>query len=172
MSDLFADLGEGFAARPPDPVADWRAAARPEQLMPPLSEDWRVWLLLGGRGSGKTRSGAQALAELIADDDPAATGPGEYGIVAPTFADARTVCIEGEAGILAALGTSVAAIRRGESALVEYYHMSRGVIGLRNGHVIYADSADDGGLRIQGKNLRACWADELGLFKKWRSALG
>jgi predicted phage terminase large subunit-like protein len=90
--------------------------------------------------------------------------------VAPTFADARTVCIEGEAGILAALGTSVAAIRRGESALVEYYHMSRGVIGLRNGHVIYADSADDGGLRIQGKNLRACWADELGLFKKWRSA--
>ena len=54
--------------------------------------------------------------------------------------------------------------------MVEYAHRSYGEIGLRNGHVIYVDSADDGALRIQGKNLRAIWADEIGLWTRWQTA--
>ena len=36
--------------------------------------------------------------------------------------------------------------------------------------VVYIDGADDGGLRIQGKNLRGAWADEVGLWRRWRIA--
>jgi phage terminase large subunit-like protein len=41
----------------------WTSIARPNQLMP--QKDWRTWLLLAGRGFGKTRSGAEAVVELI-----------------------------------------------------------------------------------------------------------
>jgi len=152
---------------PEDPRAEWRRIARPDQLMPPLEDPWRVLLWLGGRGGGKTRSGSQALSDIIQGD----TEPdGQYGIVAPTYRDAWTVCVESESGILRALGTTPGEIKHGTSRVVEYAHRSYGEIGLRNGHIIYVDSADDGALRIQGKNLRAIWGDELGLWQKWQVA--
>ena len=40
----------------------------------------------------------------------------------------------------------------------------------RNGAIVRVASADDGGLRIQGKNLRGAWADEIGLWDKWETA--
>jgi phage terminase large subunit-like protein len=73
-------------------------------------------------------------------------------------------------GVLRALGTTPGEVKHGTSRLVEYAHRSYGEIGLRNGHIIYVDSADDGALRIQGKNLRAIWADELGLWQRWQVA--
>ncbi len=147
--------------------AVWRREARPEQRLP--EGDWRVVYYQGGRGSGKTRSGSAGLAELIEADmdfDP----PGEYGIIAPTYRDAWTVCVEGEAGILRALGTTAGEVKHGKSQSVEYAYRSYGEIGLRSGHVIYVDSADDGALRVQGKNLRAAWGDEIGLWKRWQVA--
>src|SRR5277367_2568256 len=115
--------------------------------MPPRDDTWRVLYWQGGRGSGKTRSGAQALAELIVED----TGEGgQYGVVAPTYRDAWTVCVEGESGLLAALGTTAGQIKQGTSKAVLYAHRSYGEIGLRNGHTIFIDSADDGALRVQG----------------------
>ena len=71
---------------------DWGAWARPEQSMP--EGDWRTWLLLGGRGSGKTRPCAEAVREVARD--PRAV----IALVAPTAADVRQVMIEGESGIL------------------------------------------------------------------------
>lgn len=38
---------------------DWRHYAREAQQLPPDGEDWRSWLILGGRGAGKTRAGAE-----------------------------------------------------------------------------------------------------------------
>ena len=38
---------------------------------------------------------------------------------------------------------------------------------MRSGSIIYADGADDGALRLQGKNLRGAWCDEVGLWKMW-----
>jgi len=119
--------------------------------------------------SGKTRAGSSGLAEIIEADhdfDP----PGEYGIIAPTYRDAWTVCVEGESGILKALGTTAGEVKNGQSRTVEYAYRSYGEIGLRSGHVIYVDSADDGALRVQGKNLRAVWGDEIGLWKRWKLA--
>lgn len=73
--------------------------ARENQLAPSVAQngvdDWRVWLLLAGRGFGKTRTGcewARAMAE-------AGQGPG--AIVGRTAADVRDVLIEGPAGIMA-----------------------------------------------------------------------
>ncbi len=133
----------------------WRSLARPEQLQPP--EPWRIWYLMGGRGSGKTRSGAETISEW---ED---THPGLYAAVAPTFADARDVCAEDPgSGLLAVLGNRVAP---------GGWNRSLGEIHLRSGSRIFLDGADDGALRIQGKNLSGCWADEVGLWaSQWERA--
>jgi len=157
---LEQSLGSGYI----DPRVAWHRQARPEQLMPELKLPWRVFYLQGGRGSGKTRSGGQALAELVLDDPD---GAGEYGIIAPTYADAWTKCVEGESGILQALGTTYAEVRDHSSKMVKAAWRTYGQIVLHNGIVIYIDSANEGGLRIQGRNLRAAWCDEIGLWEKW-----
>lgn len=73
---------------------DWRFWARPEQLAP--EGDWLAWLYLAGRGSGKTRSGAEFIREEVE------SGRAKYiGLIAPTAADARDVMVLGESGILA-----------------------------------------------------------------------
>jgi phage terminase large subunit-like protein len=80
----------------PDRVKAWMAwhdLARPEQLPPP--GDWLVWLLLAGRGMGKTRSAAEWVNEM------ADTHPGtRIALVGRTPADVRDIMIEGESGIL------------------------------------------------------------------------
>lgn len=165
---LIDHLDRRIEQAPEDPRVRWQNAARPEQIMPPVGEDWRVMYFQGGRGSGKTRAGAGAMADLIlSDDEPEGA---QYGIVAPTYRDAWTVCVEGESGILQALGTTAGEVKNGTSRLVEYAYRSYGEIGMRNGIVIYVDSADDGALRVQGKNLKAAWCAEIGLWARWATA--
>lgn len=142
---------------------EWRAKARPEQRPPPGR--WRVWYIAGGRGGGKTWTGAHTLAEWV-ETDPE---PGEWGIIAPIYADAWSVCVEGESGFLAALGTNAEEVKRGKSKLVEYWHRSFAEIKMRSGHIIRVASAEDGGLRIQGKNLKGAWCDEIGLWESWKT---
>ena len=85
---------------------------------------------------------------------------GDWAIVAPTYGDARDVCVEGpRSGILAVLGGAV-----------ENWNRSLGEVRTANGARIYIDGADDGALRIQGKNLRGVWADEIGLWRGWKRA--
>jgi phage terminase large subunit-like protein len=73
---------------------DWAFWARPAQLPP--RGNWRVWLLLAGRGFGKTRAGAELIRARVA-----ARTARRLALVAPTAADARNVMVEGESGILA-----------------------------------------------------------------------
>ena len=131
----------------------WQAEARPEQLEP--AGDWRTWYLMGGRGSGKSRTGAETFCGWIRDYPG-----GEWAIVAPTFADSRDTCVEsGSSGILTILGPAV-----------QNWNRSLGELLLHDGSKIYLDGADDGGLRIQGKNLRGAWCDEVGLWNQWDRA--
>jgi len=73
---------------------EWSYRARPQQLPPP--GDWRVWLLLAGRGFGKTRTGAELVRARVG-----AYTARRIALVAPTEADARNVIVEGESGLLA-----------------------------------------------------------------------
>src|SRR5262249_58058592 len=88
-------MANPFAAQLADALeASWPAVARPNQLPPP--GDWQVWLLLAGRGFGKTLT----LAEWVCQQ----AGSGQasrIALVAATAADARDVLVEGQSGILA-----------------------------------------------------------------------
>jgi len=80
----------------PDNVPDWfDNHAREKQLPPPVEDEWRFWLMLAGRGWGKTRV-LTAWANKQAREMPGSRGM----IVAATAADARDILIEGESGLL------------------------------------------------------------------------
>jgi len=71
----------------------WSFWARDAQISPP--GDWRCWLILAGRGFGKTRIGAEVVRAI------AETGEvGRIGLIGQTAADVRDVMVEGESGIL------------------------------------------------------------------------
>lgn len=72
----------------------WRLWARPEQVAP--QGDWRTWLVMAGRGFGKTRAGAEWVRE-IAGADPEA----RIALVGASLGEARAVMVEGESGLLA-----------------------------------------------------------------------
>lgn len=74
----------------------WRLRARPAQMPPP--GDWRIWLMLAGRGFGKTRAGAEWV-NALAEANPAA----RIALVGANLAEARAVMVEGESGILSAV---------------------------------------------------------------------
>src|SRR5690349_8694433 len=125
---------------------DWRYRARPEQLPPAGS--WRVWLLMAGRGFGKTRCGAEWVrAEVKA-------GRRRIALVGPTAADARDVMVEGEAGILAISPDH-------ERPL---YEPSKRRLTWRNGAVATTFSADEPE-RLRGPQHDAAWCDELGAWR-------
>ena len=73
---------------------EWAFWARPNQLPP--NGEWRVWLVLAGRGFGKTRTGAELMRARVASRTAR-----RLALVAPTAADVRDVMVEGESGILA-----------------------------------------------------------------------
>lgn len=72
----------------------WEYSARENQLPPP--GDWRVWMIMAGRGFGKTRAGAEWV-RMIADANPNA----RIALVSSSLAEARAVMVEGESGLLA-----------------------------------------------------------------------
>jgi phage terminase large subunit-like protein len=57
-----------------------------------------------------------------------------------------------------------------QSPLVMNWNRSIGELYLTNGSKVYIDGADDGALRIQGKNLSGAWCDEIGLWRSWDRA--
>ena len=72
----------------------WRLFARPEQLPP--RGDWRIWLIMAGRGFGKTRAGAEWV-RTLAKRHPDA----RIALVGGSLGEARAVMVEGESGLLA-----------------------------------------------------------------------
>ncbi|WP_379923179.1 DNA-packaging protein [Erythrobacter sp. R86502] len=72
----------------------WEYTARPEQLPP--DGEWRIWMIMAGRGFGKTRSGAEWV-RMIADANPSA----RIALISSSLAEARAVMVEGESGLMA-----------------------------------------------------------------------
>lgn len=73
-------------------LALWPVMARPEQLPP--NDDWNLWLLLGGRGAGKTRAGAEWIR-----DQAWQNGKRHIALVAQNYQAAREVMIECVSGL-------------------------------------------------------------------------
>jgi phage terminase large subunit-like protein len=133
--------------------ADFEAWAHANQL-PPSGEGWRTWLMMAGRGFGKTRAGAEWIFRL-ANGKPKV----RVALVGATIGDARKIMVEGISGLLA-IG------RRYRRRL--QWEPSLGRLKWPNGseaQLFSGDNAD--GLR--GPEHDFAWADELA---KWREAEG
>lgn len=127
--------------------AEWLLTAREEQNPP--DGDWSVWLLLAGRGFGKTRTAAEDMAWYGLEH------PGSrLAVVAETFSDGRDVCMEGESGILSCF---VDDYREG-------WNRSIGELVLPNGTIFRLFSGDkpDG---LRGYQFDRAWTDELAKYR-------
>lgn len=134
---------------------DFPLFARPDQLPP--QGDWSTWLVMGGRGAGKTRTGAEWVRGMALGEAPYALRPSErIALVGETQGDVREVMVEGVSGLLAIH-------RRCERPA---WLPSRRRLEWPNGAIAQAFSAEDPeGLR--GPQFAAAWADELA---KWKNA--
>ena len=153
------------AATEPRP---WEREAYPKQLPPDhpkhhlvdshtgkrcgcdkVSPGFQTWLLMTGRGFGKTLTGANwALTKGLSE-------PGIWvAVCAPTFADVKNTCFEGPSGIKSAA-------QPGE---IIDHNKNDLRITLRNGSIIQGFSAEKPE-SIRGSNLAYCWFDELGIIR-------
>jgi phage terminase large subunit-like protein len=137
---------------------DFIALAHPHQEPPTVANNgasWTTWLMLGGRGAGKTRAGAEWVRALTQGTPPYATERAtSIALVGETEHDVREVMIEGPSGIL-----SVSP--RGERPL---WVPSRRRLEWANGAVAYAFSAEDPE-QLRGPQFDAAWCDELAKWK-------
>ena len=85
-------------------IHDWLACGRDDQLPPvvtPKGEPWHTWLLLGGRGSGKTRAGAEWVrAQATETLHLADRRSHRIALVGDTIGQVRSVMIEGLSGLM------------------------------------------------------------------------
>ena len=133
--------------------ADWPVFAHDHQKPPELSPNgapWVTWLIVGGRGAGKTRAGAEWVRAL------AASPKQRIALVGESEHEVREVMIEGVSGLLAV---------HPRGARPEWIP-SRRRLEWKNGSVAEAFSADDPE-SLRGPQFHAAWCDEIA---KWRQA--
>jgi phage terminase large subunit-like protein len=126
----------------------WMMQSRPLQR-PPTEDGWRTWLLLGGRGAGKTRAGAEWLSA-------GAEKGARFALVGPSLHDVREVMIEGPSGLKAVAPPDNA----------PRYEVSRRRLIWLKGGVAYAHSAEDPE-SLRGPAFDGAWCDE---FCAWPHA--
>jgi phage terminase large subunit-like protein len=123
--------------------SDWRSIARTEQLPPP--GEWTTWIFCAGRGSGKTRSGAEWIQERVE------TGQARrIHLIAPTAADARDVMLEGPAGLLSVASSSMRPTYLPSLRKVEWPNGAQALL-------FSSDEPD----RLRGPQCDTLWIDEL-----------
>ncbi|MFK7945436.1 MAG: DNA-packaging protein [Paracoccaceae bacterium] len=134
----------------------WDLWAHPEHQRSPEG-DWTTWVILGGRGAGKTRAGAEWVRSRVEGPTPMAPGScRRLALVGETIDEARAIMVEGDSGILAASPPD----RRPEFAI------SRGVLKWPNGaeaQIVSAHNYES----LRGPQFDGAWSDELA---KWRYA--
>lgn len=137
---------------------DWRFLAREQQLPP--EGDWLIWLILAGRGFGKTRTGAEWVREQIKG------GAMRAHLIAPTASDARDVMVEGESGLLAVCWAGDKTID-GTPLGRPSYEPSKRRLTWANGAIATLFSAEEPE-RLRGPQAEIIWADELAAWKYLR----
>lgn len=141
-------------------LASWVLNCRPDQSPDQAARSgatrpWTTWLVLGGRGSGKTRTGAEwikGMALGLPDfQEPAA---GRIALVGETLADVRDVMIEGPSGLLA---LHARAERPTWTSTLRRLEWPSGAVA----HAFSSEDPDS----LRGPQFDCAWADELA---KWR----
>jgi phage terminase large subunit-like protein len=144
-------LGEGALLALPYLFEFW---AMPHQLPP--GGDWKTWVILGGRGAGKTRAGAEWVRAEVEGSRPLDAGrSARVALVGETIEQVVSVMIEGDSGILACSPPD----RRPE------WQATRKRLVWPNGAQAAVFSAHDPD-RLRGPQFDAAWADELAKWKK------
>ena len=127
---------------------EWKKWARANQIPP--KGNWRVWLILAGRGFGKTRTGAETLRQWIRDGLCR-----RLALVAETEIEARQVMVEGSSGLLAVHPPSEK----------PQYEPSKRQINWPNGAVATCFSAE-AYEQLRGPQFDGAWVDELAKFRE------
>lgn len=136
---------------------DWPTWAHDAQLPPDLRKPpvcWSSWLVLGGRGSGKTRAGAEWLRAVIGSPSRPAR-PLRIALVGPSYGEAREVMVDGVSGLMSLDW------RHRQPELVS----SRRLLVWPDGSKAHLFSAEDPE-QLRGPQFDFAWCDELG---KWRN---
>lgn len=134
---------------------EWWWTGRPEQFHP--GGDWFVWLIMSGRGFGKTRTGSEWIVDRALRHPVDVTGqPTEWLVIGETMTDVMRQCWGGPAGIKRVLNRRLP----GKYKLLKTPKPS---VTLEGGQVIYLESADDEDVG-RGYNASGVWMDE---FAKW-----
>ncbi|MFT7189819.1 MAG: phage terminase large subunit-like protein [Dinoroseobacter sp.] len=146
----------------PDEVAAlpwlWRFWAFPHQLPP--EGIWRTWVVLGGRGAGKTRAGAEWVRAQVEGRKPLSAGVcRRVALVGETLDQARDVMVFGESGIIACCPPD----RKPE------WQATRRRLVWPNGAQAQIFSASDPN-SLRGPQFDAAWVDELAKWKKGQAA--
>ena len=135
---------------------DWSVWGRPEQQAP--EGDWNVWLVLAGRGFGKTRLASEWVREQAKYTN---TGQRRFALVARTAGDVRDVIVEGESGIMNVTPPS-------ERPL---YEPSKRRLTWPNGNVASLFTADEPD-SLRGPQFTHAWGDEIAAWRQTPDAAG
>jgi phage terminase large subunit-like protein len=137
----------------------WAVNARPAQMKPGKivkddgTFDWFAWLILAGRGFGKTRAGAEYIRGEV-EIAQRLKKPIRCALIAPTAADARDVMIEGDSGILAVCPPDNR----------PRYESSKRRLTWKDGSMATHFSAEEPE-RLRGPQHHVFWADELAAWE-------
>ena len=129
-------------------TSNWQATARDAQVTP--YGDWDLWLILAGRGWGKTRTGASDIAYYALSNPQTICA-----VVTPTFGDIRRVAFGGPSGLLSIIPKECLMQGRGQG-----YNSSSAEIRLYNGSKIMGFSATEPD-RLRGPQFHRAWCDEV-----------
>lgn len=136
----------------------WDFWAMPHQLAP--QGDWRTWVILGGRGAGKTRAGAEWVRAQV--EGPRPRDPGKCSRIAlmgETIDQAREVMVFGDSGLMACTPPD----RRPR------WHATRRMLEWPNGATAQLFSAHEPEA-LRGPQFDGAWVDELAKWKKGQEA--
>lgn len=127
---------------------DWALNARDNQIPP--DGDWRTWMILAGRGFGKTRTGAETLRHWVAEEKCK-----RIALVGGSLHEVRSVMVEGQSGLL---NVHPACDR-------PIYVPSQRIIKWKNGAVAQFFGAE-ASETLRGPQFDCVWIDEIAKFRK------
>jgi phage terminase large subunit-like protein len=147
-------LGEMDAEEALQLLYDWNTWARTNQVRPQFQPepmvDWFVWLLLAGRGSGKTRTGAETVREWVEEADE----PIRIALVGQTSADVRDVMLQGESGLLTISPPWNMPVHQPSQRRVTWPNGSYAIL--------FSGDAPD---QLRGPQFHKAWVDELAKYQ-------